>query len=398
MVEAEGILCVTVIKNPTEPICLLCFLKCSDLFVNKTLLNINKTMTKNEFLSYEVSGFDSKINGLSRGMLDSDGSVAIRWEYSEGYSRFKLEVSLGAGIHNKVVLEYFKNLWNTGNIHGKLLSIHSFKTLKNMLKVFISGPLFSHQSVDIRLLKVIIHDFVNQKRHLKAEGQEIILDLKYHLHNNNPSHLANTRSQYEQMLNLSQGSSNGKGDVIYQQLMNDFNQFSNEKMKQMINKELILSEEDKWYITGLTLGDGSFFISFGIPRIIPNYTITTNLASSLAPEFCIYGLTNNYKKASKVGTDACRVSLSSVKSVSQYVIPHFEKYPIPVGAKKESFEIFKLVVQILQQYNTQTPPFDVVKQLVDLAYFMNSTPKNRLYSTKEEYLNAYEKYLKQNKK
>jgi hypothetical protein len=354
-------------------------------------------MNNNVFLNYKVSDFDSKINGLSRGMLDSDGSIGIRWEFSEGYVRLKLEISLGAGIGNRVVLEYFKDQWNMGNIHGKSLSITAFQRLRMILNLFLSGPLFSHQSLDIQMIKCIINDFVDKKLHLKPEGQQTLLDLKYRLHNNNPSDLAKPRDYYEQILNLSAGSSEGKGDIIYQKLSNDFNQFRNETIQQMINKQLILSEADKWYITGVTLGDGSFFISFGIPRIIPNYTINTNIAGSLAPEFCLYGLTNNYLEATIVGNDACRITLSGIESVSQYVLPHFEKYPIPVGAKKECFEILKLVVQILKQYNTHTPPFDVVKQLVDLAYFMNTTPKKRSYSTKEGYLNAYEQYLKQRK-
>nr|YP_010500047.1 hypothetical protein [Gormaniella terricola]UWV18224.1 hypothetical protein [Gormaniella terricola] len=351
----------------------------------------------NKFYIRTSSHLTKRMNGLSRGMLDSDGSIGIRWEKDRGSPRLRLEVNLGARIENRMMLEEFKNSWGVGNIHGKLLSVQSFQTLEKMTKVFKSGPLFSHQSLDFQMIDEIKTKLVDKKLHLTPNGKEQILDLKYRLHDNKPSSLATTREDYEKMLNLSRGSSVGKGNSIYDHLASDYKEFKLETINSMKNKNLVLSEEDYWYITGFTLGDGSFFISFGIPRIIPCFTLTTNLASSLAPEFCFYGLTNEYNPASKVGNDACRMTFSSISKVMKFVIPHFEQYPLIDCPKKDVYNTYKAACEILNKHKTQVPPFSVVEELVELAYDMNPIVSDRRFESKEQYLSAYKAFLSKSK-
>ena len=108
-----------------------------------------------------------------------------------------------------------------------------------------------------------------------------------------------------------------------------------------------------WYITGLIDGDGSLNVSVtkASYRSI-GYIVTLSFEIALLNKDI--KLLENLKDYFKTGSiyghigNMKRYKVSSVKSLTDIILPHFDKYPL-ITKKKSDFEIFKRIVIILNK-------------------------------------------------
>ena len=67
--------------------------------------------------------------------------------------------------------------------------------------------------------------------------------------------------------------------------------------------------------------------------------------------------------------------ISSRRSLREKVIPFFEKYVLPFSCKRETFEHFREIVEMLERKEHHTP--EGLARIVEKAYAMNPAGKGR---------------------
>lgn len=108
-----------------------------------------------------------------------------------------------------------------------------------------------------------------------------------------------------------------------------------------------------WYITGLIDGEGCWTISINkaVSRT-SGYIITVSfeIALDIRDLHILKGILNYFGVGNiyKHGKNMMRYKVSSVKSLTSHIIPHFDKYGL-LTDKRNDFELFKQVVFILNK-------------------------------------------------
>jgi len=138
---------------------------------------------------------------------------------------------------------------------------------------------------------------------------------------------------------------------------------------------------DPHFVSGLTEGDGTFFISFRANRrIVASYTVIQESSSrEVLTELIKYF---NCGAVYDLPSAASRFQVENLDKLINHVIPHFAEYPLHT-VKKEYFEIFSQVCHLLKARVHKTD--EGLQQIIDLAYNMNKEGKGRRL-TKEEFI------------
>jgi hypothetical protein len=138
---------------------------------------------------------------------------------------------------------------------------------------------------------------------------------------------------------------------------------------------------DPHFVTGITDGDGSFFISFKANRrIVASFTVIQESTSKeVLTELSEYF---NCGTVYDLPSAASRFQVENLEKLINHVIPHFVEYPLHT-VKKEYFEIFSQVCRLLKEGVHKTD--EGLQHIIDLAYIMNKEGKGRRL-TKEEFI------------
>ena len=114
-----------------------------------------------------------------------------------------------------------------------------------------------------------------------------------------------------------------------------------------------------WFVTGFTDGDGSFAVSItkkkeGIGwKIVPMFTIGLDLK-----DLDLLVQIKDFFKTGNICTSKRGVvyyTVSSVKDIVKYIIPHFDKFPL-VTQKLKDFMLFKEIVLLMEKGEHKTLP------------------------------------------
>ncbi len=144
-----------------------------------------------------------------------------------------------------------------------------------------------------------------------------------------------------------------------------------------------------YFLSGFVDGEGSFSVAiirhpmqkFGW-MINPCFQVYQHEKHRYILELCkhVFGTGSIYRKS---GTHpVLNFSIDSRRSITERVIPFFERYPLIV--KEESFDKFKQIVRAMEKKEHLT--LDGFKRLVDIAYSMNQQGKGRKHT--KEYIFA----------
>jgi LAGLIDADG endonuclease len=131
---------------------------------------------------------------------------------------------------------------------------------------------------------------------------------------------------------------------------------------------------DPWFVTGLTEGEGCFCVSFVVRptmrvglQALPSFSLSLNekdreLLGALQAFFeCGHVRESRSDRTVKY-------EVRSVPELTEYIVPHFEAYPL-LGAKRRSFEGLAKVCEMMWQGHHLRP--EGMAEMVTLAYEMN---------------------------
>jgi len=131
---------------------------------------------------------------------------------------------------------------------------------------------------------------------------------------------------------------------------------------------------DPWYVTGLTEGEGCFCISFAVRaklrtglEVRPSFALSLNerdreLLGDLQAFFeCGWIRQSRADRTFKF-------EARSVPELTEYVLPHFERYPLS-GSKARSLEGFRQVCQMIGQGDHLKR--SGLREIIAIAYEMN---------------------------
>lgn len=148
-------------------------------------------------------------------------------------------------------------------------------------------------------------------------------------------------------------------------------------------ERLELTEEAKWFLAGFIEGEGALTVSI---KAHP----TTRSGYYVDPDFFLYqhvsgrrilelaqALFQTGRIYPKPGNPNVLVyEISSRKSLWEKVIPFFERYIVPFSCKRETFERFREIVEMMELQKEHRNP-QGLNRVVERAYAMNPASKGR---------------------
>lgn len=134
------------------------------------------------------------------------------------------------------------------------------------------------------------------------------------------------------------------------------------------------------YITGLTDGEGCFYIGIRLPkgrfktvRIEPHFYIKLrgdNLPLLEEVQKTLKCGAIYYQSEKRINHSACyRYEVNNIKDLKEILVPFFEKFPL-LGVKQKDFLIFKEVVSLVFQNKHKDPK--VISKIIKLKSTMNN--------------------------
>jgi hypothetical protein len=133
-------------------------------------------------------------------------------------------------------------------------------------------------------------------------------------------------------------------------------------------------ELDPWYVTGLTDGEGCFCVSFTIRSTLrtglevrPSFALALNERDRSVLEDLQMFFGCGWIRASR-SDRTYKFESRSVSELLEFVIPHFERFPL-VGDKARSFEGFARICRMIRQGDHLKR--DGLREIVDIAYEIN---------------------------
>jgi hypothetical protein len=296
---------------------------------NRFLKRSYSSIAKPNYVELESGAvIDGVINPwVITGLIDAEGtfttSVLKSLSTKSGYNvaaRFKIT------LHIKD-LELIKNIQSFFGEVGTIVvwkdtATYRVDSLNQILDVVIPHfdkyPLITQKLADYLLFKDII-SLMKNKEHLTLDGFRKVLSIKASLN-----------------LGLSP-----KLKVIFPEI-------------KAVNRPLVVGKEipSPFWIAGFTSGDGSFYLTIrkkklnGIPRIDIGFQITQHSRDMLLLEkFTTYFNCGKLKKDSRYYVHY--FIASSIKDISQNIIPFFKEYKI-IGTKSLDFTDFCKAVEIIK--------------------------------------------------
>jgi hypothetical protein len=132
-------------------------------------------------------------------------------------------------------------------------------------------------------------------------------------------------------------------------------------MKKYIDQELNITQLSPWFVTGFTDGEGSFGLSVSKnTKRTTGYIISPSFSIGVHPNDrhllegikALLGVGEIYRNYSEY---IIRLKVSSIKDLTEVIIPHFEKYPL-ISQKRADFELFNslLTLRVKGSRNSET--------------------------------------------
>jgi hypothetical protein len=139
------------------------------------------------------------------------------------------------------------------------------------------------------------------------------------------------------------------------------------------------------YITGFTDGEGCFLISFSLRKkmrlgieVRPSFSVSQHKRSKeiilFLQEFFKCGGVRFSKRDQNY-----KYEVRSVDDLTQYIIPHFEKYPLQTDKQKE-FERFKIICDLIHSNHHLTKKG--LTKIITLSKDLN-TSGNKKYNRED---------------
>jgi hypothetical protein len=131
---------------------------------------------------------------------------------------------------------------------------------------------------------------------------------------------------------------------------------------------------DPWFVSGLTEGEGCFYVSFAVcPKLRtgletrPSFSLSLNERDRPLLEDLRAFFGCGWIRASR-GDRTFKYEVRAVQELLDPVVPHFERFPLR-GAKAASFAGFATVCRMIGQGDHRTR--DGLTRIVRIAYEMN---------------------------
>ena len=288
------------------------------------------------------------------GFVQADGVFHVDISRSKDY-RLGVRVTpllfLSQHINSINLLHEIKEYFNVGHIttnrNEANYIVNSFPKLKEVIiPHFDKFTLKSGKFESYVKFKEIIN-LMDKKAHLSADGLIKIIELSYDLNFGTQRKLGNK----EELIKLILEKSKIETPLIKTYLESDLTN----------TVESLISPE---FISWLTDGDGSFFVSFkNNKRITVNYTIIQDSDSkSVLTEIRDYF---NCGKVYDLKLRAVRFQVENLTDLTNIIIPHFMKYPLKTN-KNEHFKIFCKVCELLLLNDHKTKEGYI--RIIELAY------------------------------
>jgi hypothetical protein len=139
------------------------------------------------------------------------------------------------------------------------------------------------------------------------------------------------------------------------------------------------------YLTGFVDGEGCFSVSFSLRskmnhgiEVRPSFSVSQNRRN-----LSIIKLLHRYFQCGAVRysrrDENYKYESRNISDLVQFVIPHFQKYPLRTN-KKEDFELFRTICIMIR--SSQHLNRSGLQKIITLAYQMNESGK-RKYSKQE---------------
>nr|YP_009162953.1 hypothetical protein [Phycomyces blakesleeanus]AKT93720.1 hypothetical protein [Phycomyces blakesleeanus] len=312
-----------------------------------------KNIVNKNFSSAYLSGF-----------TQADGNFHVGFQKISNYSigvRVTPKFSLTQHIRAKPLFEELKFNLGVGHVvtHRSDVNyvVNSLPHIKDkLLPLFDAYPLRAGKLESYMRFKYVI-DMMDNKQHLNKEGLANIV---------NNSYLMNTASS--------------RTEDKKQELLKLIGYEGNLKIEELILPKLPPINSD--FVSGLTDGDGSFFIGFrGNGRITASYTvIQESSCKSVLEELVDYF---NCGKVYDLKSKSSRFQVENLDDICNKIIPNFKNNEL-LTDKNTHFHLFSRACELIQNKAHKTQ--EGLVEIIDLAYNMNKEGKGRKL-TKEEYTN-----------
>lgn len=313
---------------------------------------IMKNILNKNFSSAYLSGFTQ---------ADGNFHVAFQKTSSSLGLRVTPKFSLSQHIKAKPLFEELKSELGAGYVltgRGEVsYVVNSLPQIKDkIIPLFDAYPLRGGKLEAYVKFKYVV-DMISEKEHLSKEGLANIINNSYLM--NTAS--SRTEAKKQELLKLI----GYEGDLI---------------SKEFILPELPPLNSD--FVTGLTDGDGSFFISFrNNGRITPSYTVIQEKSCrSVLEELVDYF---NCGKVYDLKSSSSRFQVENLDDICNKIVPKFKDSGLLTN-KKTHFDLFSNACELIEKKAHKTK--EGLNEIVDLAYEMNKDGKGRRL-TKEEYKN-----------
>lgn len=321
---------------------------------------------------------NNKINpAFISGFTQGDGVFLVSISRSKDYKlgvRVTPLLNLSQHTDSINLFHEIKEYFNVGHIttnknrNEANYTVNSFPQLKEViLPHFDKYTLKSGKFESYVKFKEIIN-LIDNKAHLNADGLIKIIELSYNLNFGTQRKLENK----EEIIKLVLEKSKEVTKVVKIPLESNIS-------------NIIESSISPEFISGLTDGVGSFFVSFRKnKRITVNYTIIQDSNSkSVLTEVKDYF---NCGKVYDLKSRAARFQVENLADITNIIIPHFMKYPLKTN-KNEHLKIFCKVSELLLINDHKTN--EGYNRIIELAYNMNKKGKGRRLS-KEDFIKLIE--------
>lgn len=311
-----------------------------------------KNFLNSKFTSAQLSGF-----------TQADGNFHISF-YRVAKSalgvRATPQFSLTQHIKDKALLENLKTDLGVGRLHCHRSEVNYVvnslpQIKKTILPIFEEYPVRAGKLESFLKFKEVIN-MMDNKEHLTKNGLAKIIEIGYNMNT------ASSRTEEKK-----------------QELLKYIGYEGNLTVEELTIPSL--PDITPEFISGLTDGDGSFFIGFNSKgKVTASYTITQEASCKNLLEELVkfFNCGNVYDPKSSY----CRYQVNSLNDINNKIIPHFKEYEL-LTSKKEHFETFSKVCDLLQNDVHKTE--EGLLEIVNLAYNMNRDGKGRKL-TKEEYI------------
>lgn len=369
-------------------------------------------MTKSSVIKLNSTcSIDEYDANVIAGLTDSDGGFGFTWSprsrMSIGY-QLELHWTITQLKQNASLLYWVKQKLPQGSVincgDNKIFRINTIQGFKNIvIPLFEQCPLYSPKMKSFLIMKKVI-SIIDNKEHYTTKGLQKLIALHQEL--NGPQANKISPEVWAKRFNVPFNLKAAKREV--RPVNKRYNRQVNLIRQKIANGSLVVQPG---YITGFTMGDGSFCISFGKPsqnlRIQPVFSCYQGLNSKLPLEILDYcfntktksivltKVTGNVKGRIISTRNLLKFHLTGIKNAKEQIIPHFNLYPIPAGSKKQHFEIYRDVVAIFSKSRQKT--LSDVLDVIELAYEMNDRGAPRKIC-KSDYIQMVQEYFNQKAK